>query len=169
VTATTGHSPGDPSPDAVTAITGALDAAQAAADDLLLHLQLAHAASYGPSAVVDAAMADVATRADALARADAACRRAAAPVLATGDEGPGRLADVLAGLPDAEAAIPDARARLRSTVESIEQRAHELALELARRRADIDEVLRHAAGSPGTYDALGRTSPGAARRPRGAG
>jgi hypothetical protein len=148
-------------------VATAIETAQAAADDLLLHLQLALAASYGPTAVIDAAMADVGTRADALARADAACRRVAAPLIEAGTGEPQRLADVLAAVPDLDLAA--AGARLRSTVEAIERHAQELALELAGRRADIDEVLRHAAGSPGIYDALGRTSPSAARRPRGTG
>ena len=139
------HPPVAADPAVAAAVTDALEAAQVAADDLLLHLQLALAASYGPTAIIDAAMADVTMRAEALARADAVCRRYTAPTL--GDAGP----------------------RLRGTVEAVERQARELALELARRRADIDEVLRHAAGSPGTYDALGRTTPNAARRPRGTG
>jgi len=148
------------------AVAAALDAAQAAADDLLLHLQLARAASYGPTAVIDAAMADVAARAEALARADAACRQATRPPVATSAP---RLTDILEVAPGAAPRLDDAGRRLRSTVEAVERQAEELALELARRRADIDEVLRHAAGSPGTYDASGRTTPGAPRRPRGTG
>jgi hypothetical protein len=161
--------PAETTIDPVATTSDALDAAQAAADDLLLHLQLAHAASYGPSALVDAAMADVGTRADALARADAACRGAIGPLVEAEHGSYARLADVLAAMPEAEPVLTQARTRLRSTVEAIEGEVQELALELARRRADIDEVLRHAAGSPGTYDALGRTSPGAPRRPRGTG
>jgi hypothetical protein len=150
----------------VDAVTAALAAAQAAADDLLLHLQLAHAASYGPTAIIDAAMADVAARADALARADDACRRAATP---EGAGHPRRLTDLVEVAPEAGPVLDDAGRHLRETVQAVERQAQELALELARRRADIDEVLRHAAGSPGTYDASGRTTPGAPRRPRGTG
>lgn len=146
------------------AVATAVRDAQHAADDLLLHLHLAAAASYGPTGVIDAAMADVASRADALAAADAACRAAGGP----------RLADVI---PPDEAtqlehdahALDVAGERLTRTIEAIEQASQHLALELARRRADIDEVLRQAAGSPGIYDAFGRTSPSAARRPRGTG
>lgn len=146
-----GERPRDP-------LDSALDAAQAAADDLLLHLQLAAAASYGPMAVIDAAMADIASRADTLAAAHATCRRTGPPRLADATTEPGTAVE-----------LSEAGRRLAGTVDAIEREAESLALELARRRADIDEVLRQAAGSPGIYDASGRTAPGAARRPRGTG
>lgn len=133
-----------PEPTPLPAVEDVVAMAQAAADDLLLHLQLANAASYGPTAVIDAAMADVTARADA-------------------------LATIAKTLPERSAQPPDAAPRLRETLLAIERQAQRLALELADRRADIDEVLRHAAGSPGIYDASGRTAPGAARRPRATG
>jgi hypothetical protein len=143
---------------------------QAAADTLLLHVQLATAVSYGPTAVIDAAMSDIATSADALALVDEERREVLADAATRlgRDASIERFGGLIGLLPDHLAVVGPAE-RLRETIESIEHASGALALELARRRADIDEVLRQAAGSPGIYDATGRTAPGAGRRPRGAG
>lgn len=142
-----------------------IDRACRAAEELLLHLQLASAAAFGPTTVIEAAMADVAGSADALAGADAERRQAMA---AAGIDGTLSLRTLSASVPEGPA-LAAAGDHLRDVLSRIERESGRLALELARRRADIDEVLRQAAGSPGIYDATGRTAATAGRRPRAAG
>lgn len=149
----------DPQPD-VPSVADMIERSRRAAEDLLTHLRLATAATFGPTAVIEAAMADVAGSADRLAEADAQRRSTVDPAAP--------LQQMAAASPDGPALLA-AGDRLRQVLLSIERESGRLALELARRRADIDEVLRQQAGSPGIYDASGRTTLGTGRRSRGAG
>jgi hypothetical protein len=61
------------------------------------------------------------------------------------------------------------RTRLRAATARVELESETLTLELTETMADLEEVERIAVGSPGTYDALGRSAAGALRRVRGVG
>ncbi len=132
-----------------------LDALVAASNDLLERVRLVAACSVAPAEVLDAAVADMNASAEAM-------RALGVP------PGARSLDDLAGAAPAPQAAQLRHRGdALRATLRSVETESAALALELARRRSDTEEVVRVGTGSTGIYDASGRTATALRRRMRG--
>jgi hypothetical protein len=113
-------------------------------------LQLLDSCCFGPPEVIEAAAVDLGLAMDALARLGPAN---GLPPLAQLEADAGEDGRVLCTL-------------IRQQAARISLESSGLSLELRRLLADTRDAIAIATGSPGTYDALGRTTTGSLRRTR---
>lgn len=113
-------------------------------------LQLLDSCCFGPPEVIEAAAIDLGAAMDALARLGPA---GGLPPLEQLEAEAGEDGRVLCAL-------------IRQQAERITRESSGLSLELRRLLADTRDAIAIAAGSPGTYDAFGRTTAGPLRRTR---
>jgi hypothetical protein len=123
-----------------------------ATTEVLNSLQLLESCRFGPSSVIDAAVADLTASMEALERLGPS-------------GGHPSLGQLDAATDDAGHALC---ALIRNNVAKIREESLGVSLELRRLVADNRDVISIATGSAGTYDALGRTTSGQVRRTRGA-
>jgi hypothetical protein len=129
-----------------------LDQVHVAVSQVSTAVQLLAACRYAPSAVIEAAVTDLA---DAL--------RGLQVLGPAGGRRP--LVEIEAELPDtSDPRIPALRTAIRRATTDIETASQDLSLELRRLLADLRDVVSLGTGSSGTYDSLGRTTLGEHRR-----
>ena len=117
---------------------------------VLSGLQLLDSCCFGPPDVIEAAAVDLGTSMDALARLGPANGRPALSELEAAADENGRVLCAL----------------IRHNATRIGIESSGLSLELRRLLADTRDAIAIATGSPGLYDALGRTTTGPLRRTR---
>jgi hypothetical protein len=129
-----------------------LDQVLVAVSQVSTAVQLLAACRYAPSAVIEAAVTDLA---DAL--------RGLQVLGPAGGRRP--LVEIEADLPDtSDPRIEALRTAIRRAARDIDVASQDLSLELRRLLADLRDVVSLGTGSSGTYDSLGRTTLGDHRR-----
>lgn len=141
-------------------------------DELAERLQLLGASQHGPAEMIEAATIDIVGLLERVEVIDVMRRETVVRIadhLGLDDEGM-RLEDIIAAVVTTQALeLTTQRWRLMSSADRVERESRMISLELGQALADLQEVERIAAGSPGTYDANGQAAHGGLRRVRGVG
>lgn len=151
-TALLGNRSAPPTSDPVEEYVTHLDHVLVAVSQVSTAVQLLAACRYAPSAVIEAAVTDLA---DAL--------RGLQVLGPAGGRRP--LGEIEADLPDtSDPRIGALRTAIRRSAHDIDAASQDLSLELRRLLADLRDVVSLGTGSSGTYDSHGRTTLGEHRR-----